>query len=276
MTASPDTGRPVPGIAAAYVDRGAGRLESLDLTRGPWNPAHQHAGPPSAAIVRAVEAVAGRHGLAHLARLTVNLLRPVPIAELAIEVEEDYVGRTAGHFSARLLAGGRECARATALALRCVEVPIPGGGVAERLPGPPRLPGDCALSPMPVFGDALGYNDLMEIRLVRGRIFDGPCCAWFRMRHPLVDGETPSAAQRVAAAADSGNGISAAVDFHRYVFVNSDLTINLLRPPRGDWVCLDASTAFGDDGCGLAQSALYDTQGLVGHATQSLILRPRD
>jgi hypothetical protein len=35
----------------------------------------------------------------------------------------------------------------------------------------------------------------------------------------------------VAAAADSGNGISAVLDFERYIVVNSDLTINLPHRP---------------------------------------------
>jgi len=77
-------------------------------------------------------------------------------------------------------------------------------------------------------------------------------------------------------AADSGNGISAVLDFGKYVFVNPDLTINLLRRPRGEWVCVDARTHLGPDGCGLAASNLFDVDGLVGMATQSLSIRRRD
>jgi hypothetical protein len=81
--------------------------------------------------------------------------------------------------------------------------------------------------------------------------------------------------QRVAVAADSGNGISAILDFSRYSFLNLDLTINLLRKPVGEWMCLDARTSFGASGCGLAESVLYDIQGLIGRATQSLAIRAR-
>lgn len=268
--------RVVPGVAAAYIARGDGVLESLELTRGPWDPGHQHAGPPSAAIARAIEAAAAGHGLDHLARLTVNLLRPVPIGELRIQVQEDYIGRSAGHFSAQLLADGRECARITALAMRRIDAPVPAGTAGHPLPGPPRPPGMCPVAHMPVFKGQIGYDDLVEIRVVSGKLFDGPTCAWFRLRHPLVDGETPSPCQVVAVAADSGNGISAVLDFDRYIFINSDLTINLLRPPQGQWICLDARTSFGATGSGLAESALYDEQGLVGRATQSLLMRPRE
>ena len=95
------------------------------------------------------------------------------------------------------------------------------------------------------------------------------------MRHPLLEGEEPSVYQRVAVAADSGNGISAILDMKHYSFVNSDLTVNLLRRPRGEWVCIDARTLLGPNGCGLAESTLYDRHGLIGRATQSLLVALR-
>jgi hypothetical protein len=121
----------------------------------------------------------------------------------------------------------------------------------------------------------LGYADLVETRVAAGTMFRGPCAIWFRLRHPLVEGETPQPVERVAVAADSGNGISSILDFRKYLFVNTDLTINLLRQARGEWVCLEARTLFGPDSSGLAESQIYDEQGLIGHATQSLVVRPR-
>jgi acyl-CoA thioesterase len=55
-----------------------------------------------------------------------------------------------------------------------------------------------------------------------------------------------------------------------------DLTINLFRKPMGEWICLDAQTSLGSNGCGLAESMLYDLHGLIGRATQSLAIRTRD
>ena len=70
-----------------------------------------------------------------------------------------------------------------------------------------------------------GYGDLVESRLAAGKIFAGACAVWFRLNHPLVEGEEPSPYQRVAVAADSGNGVIAVLDFGKYVFVNCDLTV---------------------------------------------------
>ncbi len=260
---------------SAYRAQGSDQYHSTVLTRGPWHPDHQHAGPPVALVCRALEAAAQPHGLTHLARLTANLVRPVPIAELQIDVQPVYVGRNAGHFSARLLAQGKEVGVFTALLQRENPLPLPLGLPGHPLPHIPRGPEDSTPSHFPFAGKHTGYADLVETRSAQGTIFSGPCAIWFRLRHPLLEGEVPSPYQRVAVAADSGNGISAILDYQRYSFVNSDLTINLLRRPQGEWMCLQAQTWLGDNGTGLAESALYDTQGLIGRATQSLAVRER-
>jgi len=261
--------------AAAFTAVDARCFRATELTRGPWDPQHQHAGPPIALVCRAIEQAAHEHGLTHLARLTANLLRPVPIGELIVEVMTDYVGRNAGHFSAHLMAGSKDVARFTALAQREAPLMLPAPLAGHPLPQAPRAPDESPLQPMPFAGRQVGYADLVETRTARGAIWQGPCAVWFRMRHPLVAGEATSAYQRVAVAADSGNGVSAILDTRHFSFVNSDLTINLLRRPVGEWICLDARTCLGPDGGGLAESALFDEAGLVGRATQSLAVRAR-
>lgn len=260
--------------AAAFLPLEGGGFRATALTRGPWHPDHQHAGPPIALVARAIERAAQELRLVHLARLTANLYRPIPIGELTIEVHTDYAGRNAAHFSAKLHANGKEVARLTALAQREAEIALPASIPGHPLPAAPRAAENSPAQRFP-FDSPVGYQDLVETRVAQGVFFRGPCAVWFRMRHPLVPGEEPSPAQRVLVAADSGNGISAALDFRRYVFVNSDLTVNLLRRPQGEWICVDARTLLGPGGTGLAESRLFDRQGVVGRATQSLSVRSR-
>jgi hypothetical protein len=262
-------------LDAAYVELREGVFQASPLTRGPWNPDHQHAGPPSALICRAIERMAAADGLTHLGRLTVNLLRPAPIGECRIEATTGYLGRTAGHYSGRLIAEGKDIARFTALMQREEDLPIPEGTPGHPPPQAPKPPQESRVVSMRFRDDLTGYGHLVENRLAEGRFFNGPSAAWFRMNHPLVKGETPSPYQRVAVAADSGNGISAALDFSKYVFVNCDLTINLFRRPVGEWICLQSRSLLGGNGCGLAESALYDEQSLIGRATQTLAVRLR-
>ena len=95
------------------------------------------------------------------------------------------------------------------------------------------------------------------------------------MRHPLVAGERPSPLQRVLIAADSGNGVSATLDWSRYLFINVDLSVHLHRLPAGEWVCLEAVTIPEPTGVGLADTAVYDERGPLGRALQTLLVRER-
>ena len=264
-----------PPPDSAYVETATGAYLAGPLTRGPWDPGHQHAGPPSALICRAVERAAAAKGLTHLGRLTVNLLRPAPIGECRVVVAEDYVGRSVGHFSGTFVGGGREVARFTALMQREEPFAVPTGTPGHPPPQAPKPWRESPVVSMALEAHDFGYTRLIENRLAAGRFFNGPSAAWFHLNHPLVAGEAPSPYQRVAVAADSGNGVSAALDIAMYVFVNCDLTINLFRRPIGEWVCLEARSLIGDNGCGLAESALYDEAGVIGQATQSLTVRKR-
>ena len=263
--------------ASAFVRAGEDAWRATELTRGPWNPQHQHAGPPIALVAGAIARAAAPLGLTHVARLTANLLRPIPIAVLAVAVQTDYAGRNAAHFSAALSSGGKELARCTALVQRETDLPLPEGLPGHPLPRAPRSPADSPAGRFPFASqERLGYSDLVETRVAAGRLFGGPCAIWFRLRHPLVAGEAPAPFERVAVAADSGNGISAILDYRSYLFVNSDLTINLLRQPSGEWICIEAQTLLGPRSGGLAEARIYDEQGLVGRSTQGLVVRLRE
>ena len=74
----------------------------------------------------------------------------------------------------------------------------------------------------------------MEIVFARGRFLEpGPATVWMRPRVALVEGEEITPLQRVMLAADGGNGVSAPLDWSGFIFINTDLTVHLLRPPDG-------------------------------------------
>jgi len=273
MSAAAPEGSP----ASAFVPAAAGAWRATALTRGPWHPDHQHAGPPIALVAREIARAAAGLGLTHLARLTANLLRPIPIAELAVAVQTDYAGRNAAHFSASLSVEGKEVARCTALVQREAALALPEGLPGHPLPQAPRPPEESPEGRFPfASAERVGYADLVQGRVAAGALFRGPCAIWFRLRHPLIEGEVPGPIERVAVAADSGNGISAILDYRRYAFVNSDLTINLLRPAAGEWICIEAQTLLGPAAGGLAEARIYDERGLIGRSTQSLAVRLRE
>jgi hypothetical protein len=198
----------------------------------------------------------------------------VPLVPLAVAERTLRPGRAVELVEAVLAeAGGgrREIARATAWRLR------PQDGVPAEAPEPPP-PGPDAGRAVPFFptGEDVGYHTAMDYRFVEGAFLEpGPAVVWMRMRQPLVDAEPPSPLVRVLVAADSGNGVSATLDYRRFLFINTELTVHLVREPTSDWVCLDAVTRTGERGVGLAESVLWDERGRLGRASQTLLVRPR-
>jgi hypothetical protein len=222
----------------------------------------------------------------HVARLTVELLRPVPVAPLTVEAAVVRPGRKVQVVEAKVRAGDTDVAWARALRIRTHRPGAPEGeGLAEAAPGGP-VPGvDPGAPPGPDAGHRvvapLGsyrgfHTEGAELRFVEGAFAEqGPATVWVRLAVPVVVDEEPSPLQRVAAAADFGNGVSSMLDFAHYVFINPDLTVYLARPAQGEWVALQASTRIGVPGVGLAECALWDTSGPIGRSLQGLVVERR-
>lgn len=247
---------------------------STELTRGPWSPVHQHGGPPSALLARALERrlAAETDGAPfHPARMTIELLRPVPIAPLRVTTETVRPGRKVRGVAAICTAGDEVVARAEILFIRRAEIDarVGHGG------GPPRSVADSPPYAFTFFGAPVGYHTAMELRAAEGTWGTGVMTMWLRLRVPVVPGEAPSPLQRVMVAADSGNGISAALDPRRHTFLNPDLSVHLHRVPDGEWVCLAATTTVSSGGVGLAECALSDERGPIGRSLQSLLIDDR-
>ncbi len=260
-------------MSEAFYVRDGDCFLPTELTRGPWDPDSQHAGPPAALIGRALERCEPPTG-AQVARVTLEILRPIPLAaRLSVEASVVRPGRSVELLEARLLDGERELVRARAWRLRTQAVALPSDLPEEHAPPGPEQGREVAFFPT---GQEAGYHTAMEVRFVAGAYREnGPATAWMRMRHPLVAGEEPSPLTRVLVAADSGNGVSGVLDYRKYLFVNTDLSVHLHRPPAGEWVCLDAVTYPTPDGIGLSDTALLDERGRIGRAAQTLLVRPR-
>ncbi len=252
-----------------------------EYARGPWDPGALHGGPPSALLARAVEAVPTDGIAFEVARMTVELLRPVPVEPLTVEAVVVRPGRKVQLVEATLrdAASGTELARARALRIRAAEVALPDDlPSAGEVPPPPAGPRQSrrersiANSSYRAF-----HNEGCEHRFAAGTWADpGPVTVWIRLLVPVVAGEEPSPLQRVMAAADFGNGVSRVLSWEDYLFINPDLTVHLSRPATGEWICLDARTTLGPHGNGLAESALHDEQGPIGRSLQSLFVDRRD
>lgn len=237
-------------------------------TRGPWHADYQHAGPPSALLAHAIESQADGQ---QVVRLGIDLFKPIPIAALGIEVQQRDGGRRRRVVEAVLIddASGTPLARAQALLLS-----VPGlnlSGLPAHGPAPPKPVAACTPHAFTFFRWDVGYHTAMELRLASGGPGTGQCAVWMRQRVPLLPDEAPSGLQRLMTIADSGNGVSMVLNPREFSFVNPDITVNLRRPPEGEWICLDARTHFQPGGLGMAESVLWDERGVVANGVQNLL-----
>lgn len=248
---------------------------ATELARGPWDSRAQHGGAPCGLLAHLVESAPSETGW-QLARLTVELLRPVPIDRLETDVTLE-TGRASARVEITLRANGKRVARAHGLLVRAGTLALPSDlprAAIDRLPPPEDCPRPLRIPGLPEVRSF--YYTAMEGRVAGGDPAQpGPAAAWLRLKVPLVAGVATSAAMRIAAAADFGNGLSWVLPADRFAFANADLSLHLARPPSGEWIGLQASTSIVSSGCGQTITQLYDTQGPCGVAVQSLLIMPR-
>jgi hypothetical protein len=257
---------------AFFIPNGP-QFVATDATRGPWDPALQHGGPPIALAAGVVEAAYPRAGM-QVARVTAEILRPIPIGLLEVTTSIIRAGKSVELLAASVVTGGQEVLR---LAVERIRTTAPMA-LGLETPTDPVSAGPEKTHP-PVFfptGMDVGYHSAMEFRFRHGNFTEqGPAAGWGRMRIPLIAGSTITPLARALILADSGNGISGVLDYRKWIFINPDLTVYLHRLPEGEWVCLDAKTTVEPHGIGLAESVLSDLRGPFGRGQQSLFVAPR-
>ncbi len=253
---------------AVYIPRGD-ILQPTELARGPWDANAQHGGASAALIGWALERAIDDPEQ-QVTRVNLDLLRPVSLRPLTVTVHRTG-GRSVGRWEVSLEADGQRLMHG--LALSCPTRPLHAVGASfqDRLAFPDsddrlRIPG--------MLDHRSFHYTAMSTRLAEGSVAaPGPASVWFRLSCPLVAGESVTPLSRALAAADFGSGISWELPFERYAYVNADLSVHLHRLPRGEWIGVAARMTVEPHGVGLAESALYDSEGRIGTALQTLVVR---
>jgi hypothetical protein len=263
--------------SALYVPADGG-FRATALTIGPWDPGFQHAGPPAALLAREVERAGGIAG-GQPVRLAFDILGPVPVGPVRVRATVLRPGRRIELVEAVLDAGDdRPLMRVTAWRMRRSEG---GVAVAPGVPEPPvpAMPAPPEASPVEearFFSEEIAYHRALEWRFAAGSFNDaGPAAAWTRPGCALVEGEPITPLQHLLVMTDAASGISAMLDWNRASFANVELSVALLRAPRGAWMGMDAVTHLGGSGAAQCFAALFDADGYLGRSSHALFVEPR-
>ena len=252
------------------------RIDGHDIVTGPgaagpWDPTMQHGAAPSSLIAYIAEQTPSPAPM-QIVRLTVDLMRPVPVAPLTYQTEILRVGRKIQLVGVTLLAQGIVVVRASVLRIRVAHLALPDD-IADT---PVAWPGPDDSRPLDHNTSRNPFLAGLSMRAAHGDFLTrGAAAIWYRLDRKIVEGAGVSQVMRAVVASDFCNGTSALLDFRTHTFINADLSVSLARPPVGDWILLDAESWLGPDGSGIAAARLGDMKGYFGRAVQSLVLESR-
>jgi hypothetical protein len=231
-----------------------------------WNRAHQNGVAFNGLLAHLCEQFQRTDEL-RVARITVDIYRPVPFQPIATSCRIVKDGRRMQIVEADIIVADQPLARATALRVR----------VGQSPPAPPPqhsrpLPEAAGDRPL---NRAVAAGCPIETRMVTGSYREsGPGSFWSRANSDIIEGEETSPLARVVMAADMASGPSSIVPATHWSYANIDLTIYLTRSLVGPWVFIDTQTFSAGDSTAVVNSSIGDREGQLGVAHQVLYLAP--
>lgn len=250
-------------------DANTGTFIATEHTASPWNADHQHAGPAVALMIRCAEALSLPVTRPLTTQVAVDILSPIPRAAVAVTARVVKAGELAALVEAEMTVAGMDqvVARMSAWRIRRT------AGVLDAAMGPFQsapVPGEVS-PPHEMWGH--GYVDAMEWRVSEGDLAAaGPTTVWARPRVHLIDDEPVRGVELIALLADAASGVSALADPRELVFLNTDLSLHVVREPQGQGVWMHAESFLSDDGVGMTSSVLGDESGSLATAQQALFV----
>jgi hypothetical protein len=261
----------------ALYEREGDAFVGTGATRGNWHDNGQSGGAVLALFGHVLEDVPTLAPMS-LARLTVDIVRPVPVGQrLHVATNVVREGKKVQVVELTLSTDDIVCTRARALRIRdadltSIGVPLPAStstaDPAAVLPPPDELAG---VDHRPDVADFLRFG--AELRRTVDPI-DGFHGLWLRMRIPVVAGEPVRATSRAALPMDCVNLIGVTGPILGVSMINADVSGHTFRMPRGEWVAMTGHTYFDHEvGHGMSGATMSDREGVFGTTSTSQILQ---
>jgi hypothetical protein len=212
-------------------------------------------------------------------RVTVDLMREVPLEPLTTATRVVRGGRRIEVLEASLLHGGREVARASGLRMRIGDRPvefiaeyhtdqfdIPPGDPDPSVRPPPSPPGAHVAG-------VLQASDTERVSVVHRK--SSTAQMWTRLRSPLVEGVSNTPLVGAMWASDISSAAGLTLDLNDYTSINPDMTVHFWRMPSSERIGIRAVAKINANGIGSSEAGLYDEDGRFGLAVASLLLEHR-
>ena len=262
-------------VHALFVEDGASVVPTTYAV-GPWRRDTLH----GSAVAALFGSVLDRDD-ATVARVTVDILSSLELGPLRLTTTDEEGGRRVRRRTAVLHGRDRPVARATALYIfkspESAQAPqntaVPEARDAARTSaGPPPQP----LAPLPEARAGWPGFESWAMALHTTRSEHGEMLGWFQLLVPALVGHRMTGLPAALAAADYTSGATYMVlSLKRWTFMSTDLTLNLVRPPVGEWLGLTAGPALiGAGGVGLAAGVLHDGSGTFARCSQTQFIQP--
>ena len=244
----------------------------------PWGPVTIHGGASAGLMTSLMEEQFPTDTM-QLARLTVDLFRPVPMAPLEPRSRIIRDGKRIIVLELSLFHEGQEICRSNALIVEKKEVELPTHAQLPELP--PQKIAD-AFAQNEVIGiNAInkaadieyppGLHTLIPLKPVFLNLGVGRGCSWVRLPLQVRAGIENSPLVSVATLSDFSNGFAQLYLSPEQGFINADITLNLHRMPVDDWIAIDAHARAQPNGISMVETVLYDQKGMIGRVSQSNI-----
>lgn len=245
----------------------------------PWTPSAQHGGAVNALMMCAAEEAAAEVAM-RVARLTVDLFKPVPLEPLVLETKFLRRGRLLSVVEASLARPRRGdviCSARSVLLTPRAELPPwweapwtppPGPGEGARGSLMPREYAD--RSPP-------GFHHSVEICSVP---HPDEKMLWVTTPLALTAEGQMSPLQRLAALSDltfgiwtrlATPGMRSEADAPRPIPINTDTTLHVIREPEGPWLLFRDASLSERDGIGCAGATIADASGQVARSAATLV-----
>jgi hypothetical protein len=207
------------------------------------------------------------------ARLTVDLLSPVPMDAVTVGTVVVRSGRRIRLVDAAMMLGDKVVARASALFLRRGDQPE--HAVYSTPITMPPLPDDTAPLPehLPMLVWTYGPDPTLPSRGLAGWQHGGPKYAWVHVHRQLVEGEEITPFTRAAIIGDITSSVTH-FGSTGLPYINADYTLTLSRLPVGPLLGVAALTHYSDHGVATGSAAIVDAHGPIGSGVAVAVVNP--